>query len=53
MMKSLLKKLLKNLKMDVSFMVIIFSYFIYFIGMYLEGARWNNTTHMLDDSKPK
>ena len=21
--------------------------------MYLEGARWNNTTHMLDDSKPK
>jgi len=21
--------------------------------MYLEGARWNSTTHMLDDSKPK
>lgn len=25
----------------------------YTYGMYLEGARWNNTTHMLDDSKPK
>lgn len=25
--------------------------FIY--GMYLEGARWNLTTHNLDDSKPK
>ena len=23
------------------------------IGMYLEGARWNSTTHLLDDSKPK
>ena len=23
------------------------------IGVYLEGARWNTTTHMLDDSKPK
>lgn len=23
------------------------------IGMYLEGARWNNTTHLLDDSKAK
>jgi len=22
-------------------------------GMYMEGARWNNTTHMLDDSNPK
>lgn len=21
--------------------------------MYLEGARWNPTTHLLDDSKPK
>jgi dynein heavy chain len=21
--------------------------------MYLEGARWNSTTHFLDDSKPK
>lgn len=21
--------------------------------MYLEGARWNGTTHLLDDSKPK
>jgi len=21
--------------------------------MYLEGARWNSTTHLLDDSKPK
>lgn len=25
--------------------------FVY--GMYLEGARWNSTTHLLDDSKPK
>jgi len=25
----------------------------YCYGMYLEGARWNSTTHMLDDSKPK
>ena len=23
------------------------------LGMYLEGARWNSTTHMVDDSKPK
>lgn len=23
------------------------------IGLYLEGARWNHTTHMLDDSKAK
>jgi len=22
-------------------------------GMYLEGARWNDTIHLLDDSKPK
>jgi len=22
-------------------------------GMYLEGARWNKTIHMIDDSKPK
>lgn len=26
---------------------------VYAHGLYLEGARWNNTTHMLDDSKPK
>lgn len=25
----------------------------YIYGMYLEGARWNSTTHMLDESKPK
>lgn len=25
----------------------------YIWGMYLEGARWNSTTHMLDESKPK
>jgi len=22
-------------------------------GLYMEGARWNSTTHQLDDSKPK
>jgi len=22
-------------------------------GMYMEGARWNSTTHLLDDSNPK
>lgn len=37
--------------MVVSFMVIFIHYNL--IGMYLEGARWNTTTHMLDDSKPK
>ena len=23
------------------------------IGLYLEGARWNEQKHILDDSKPK
>jgi len=27
--------------------------YITLLGLYLEGARWNNTTHMLDDSKAK
>jgi dynein heavy chain len=26
---------------------------VFTFGMYLEGARWNHTTHFLDDSKPK
>lgn len=26
---------------------------VYCFGLYIEGARWNKTTHMLDDSKPK
>ena len=26
---------------------------VYCFGLYLEGARWNKTIHMLDDSKPK
>jgi len=25
----------------------------YVYGMFMEGARWNNTTHLLDDSNPK
>ncbi len=25
----------------------------YVYGMYLEGARWNSTTHLLDECKPK
>lgn len=25
----------------------------YVYGMYLEGARWNQNTHLLDDSRPK
>lgn len=25
----------------------------FILGLFLEGARWNHTTHMLDDSKPK
>ncbi len=25
----------------------------YTYGLYLEGARWNSTTHYLDESKPK
>jgi dynein heavy chain len=25
----------------------------YTYGMFMEGARWNRTTHVLDDSKPK
>jgi dynein heavy chain len=25
----------------------------YVYGMFMEGARWNSTTHMLDDSNPK
>lgn len=25
----------------------------YVYGMYLEGARWNSNTHLLDDSRPK
>ena len=24
---------------------------VYCFGLYLEGARWNKTIHMLDDSK--
>lgn len=23
------------------------------LGLYLEGARWNDAKHILDDSKPK
>jgi dynein heavy chain len=26
---------------------------VYCYGLYFEGARWNKTTHMIDDSKPK
>jgi len=26
---------------------------VFCFGLYLEGARWNKTIHMLDDSKPK
>ena len=26
---------------------------VFCFGLYIEGARWNKTTHMLDDSKPK
>lgn len=26
---------------------------VFCFGLFLEGARWNKTTHMLDDSKPK
>jgi hypothetical protein len=26
---------------------------IYYLGLYLEGARWNGTTKYLDESKPK
>jgi len=26
---------------------------VYCNGMYMEGARWNSTTHILDDSNPK
>jgi hypothetical protein len=54
MMRSLLMKSLKSQRMDASFMV-IFHFFFNFnsLGMYLEGARWNSTTHLLDDSKPK
>lgn len=25
----------------------------YIYGMFMEGARWNSTTHLLDDSNPK
>jgi dynein heavy chain len=25
----------------------------YIYGMFMEGARWNSTTHILDDSNPK
>src|SRR5690606_17566609 len=28
-------------------------YLLISLGMYLEGARWNSTTHLLDDSRPK
>lgn len=54
MTKSLMNKSQKSQKTDASFMVNIkYCLIPNFIGMYLEGARWNNTTHMLDDSKPK
>jgi len=26
---------------------------VFCFGLYLEGARWNKTVHMVDDSKPK
>jgi len=26
---------------------------VFVYGMYFEGARWNKTIHMIDDSKPK
>jgi dynein heavy chain len=26
---------------------------VFCYGLYLEGARWNKTIHMLDESKPK
>lgn len=26
---------------------------VFCFGLYFEGARWNKTTHMIDDSKPK
>lgn len=47
-------KFMRNLKMAAILMVNnkYISYFIC-LGLYLEGARWNSTTHLLDDSKPK